>query len=453
MFSIPIDAVIPYVGNARTHSDAQISQIAASIREFGWTNPILIDAKNTIIAGHGRLQAARMLGMTEVPAIRLGHLTKAQQKALNIADNRIAMSAGWDLDLLSLELSSLEDDGFNLDILGFDEGELDSMFVDADNMGPEEPADTSKLDDSAPPPPKNPVARPGDVWLLNAKVNVKHRLIVGDSTDAATLDKLLGKDVRAAMLVTSPPYWAKQAYDDAPGIQGAADFCARVAEAWASRIRRRIVINTGTTVETSIDPKGRPGVRILLDAMWTAAMSSAGWDLRNRRVWVKSGPNPNTAPHIDSVDQSWETMLTYWRAGHTEGGQERVSEPWSIAGFFDDIKGVGKDVVGDDHPCPYPVELPRRFILLYSKPGDVVAEPFAGSGTTILAGELTGRSVHASELSPAYVDVAILRWQELTGVQAILEATGETFDEVRAYRVVEDEFEELDEPEDEEDAA
>jgi DNA modification methylase len=173
--------------------------------------------------------------------------------------------------------------------------------------------------------------------------------------------------------------------------------------------------------------------------MWTAAMSSAGWDLRNRRVWVKSGPNPNTAPHIDAVDQSWETMLTYWRAGHTAGGQERVSEPWSIAGYFDDIKGVGKDVVGDDHPCPYPVELPRRFILLYSKPGDVVAEPFAGSGTTILAGEITGRTVHAAELDPKYVDVSISRWQSLSGDQAILESTGETFDEVRAYRMIEDE--------------
>lgn len=450
IYNIPIDTVIPYVGNARTHSEAQISQIAASMREFGWTNPILVDDKNTIIAGHGRLQAARLLGMTEVPAIRLGHLTKAQQKALNIADNRIAMSAGWDLDLLSLELSSLEDDGFDLDILGFEEGELDSMFVDTDNMGPEEPPDTSKLDDSVPPPPKNPVSRPGDIWVMG---KLKHRLACADATDPAALDKLLGKGVKADMMVTSPPYWAKQAYDDAPGIQGAADFCAKVAEAWASRIRRRIVINTGTTVETSIDPKGRPGVRILLDAMWTAAMSSAGWDLRNRRVWVKSGPNPNTAPHIDSVDQSWETMLTYWRAGHPEGGQERVSEAWSISGYFDDIKGVGKDVVGDDHPCPYPVEIPRRFILLYSKPGDVVAEPFAGSGTTLLAGELTGRSVHASELDPAYVDVSLKRWMEISGQMPVLEATGETFDDVRAYRVVEDEFEELEEPEDEETAA
>ena len=416
------------------------------MREFGWTNPVLIDANNTLIAGHGRLQAAKILGMTEVPAIRLGHLTKAQQKALNIADNRIAMSAGWDLDLLSLELASLEDDGFDIGILGFDEGELDGMLVDTDNLGPEETPDTSKLDD-APPPPKNPVSRPGDIWLLNARC--KHRLSCSDATDAAALDRLLGKDATAAMLVTSPPYWAKQEYDDAPGIQGAADFCARVAEAWASRVRRRIVINTGTTVETSIDPKGRPGVRVLLDALWTDAMSNAGWDLRNRRVWVKSGPNPNTAPHIDSVDQSWETMLTYWRVGKNEGGQERVSEPWSISGYFDDIKGVGKDVVGDDHPCPYPVEIPRRFILLYSKQGDVVAEPFCGSGTTILAGEITGRSIHACELDPSYVDVSIARWRDLTGAQPVLEATGETFDEVKAYRLVEDEFEELDEPEDE----
>jgi DNA modification methylase len=443
----PTDKLVEYSRNPRKN-DTQIDRMVSSFQEFGFRLPILAKSDGLVVDGHLRLKAARKMGIEEVPVVLADDMTDNQIKAFRLLANRSANWAEWDDDLVSLELGDLQDAGFDLLKTGFDEDELDA-FLNGVAVDPIEEQDTSDLD-TAPAPPRNPVSRPGDIWVMG---KLKHRLICGDSTDAATLDKLLGKDTKAAMLVTSPPYWAKQAYDDAPGIQGAADFCAKVSEAWASRIRRRIVINTGTTVETSIDPKGRPGVRILLDAMWTAAMSSAGWDLRNRRVWVKSGPNPNTAPHIDSVDQSWETMLTYWRAGHTEGGQERVSEPWSIAGFFDDIKGVGKDVVGDDHPCPYPVELPRRFILLYSKPGDVVAEPFCGSGTTILAGEVTGRSVHASELSPSYVDVSILRWQEMTGVQAILEATGETFDEVRAYRVVEDEFEELGEPEDEEDAA
>jgi DNA modification methylase len=434
----PTDKLVEYSRNPRKN-DAQIDRMVSSFQEFGVRLPILAKSDGLVVDGHLRLKAARKMGIEEVPVVLADDMTDNQIKAFRLLANRSANWAEWDDDLVSLELADLQDAGFDLLKTGFDEDELDA-FLNGVAVDPIEDADTSKLDDSAPPPPKNPVSRPGDVWLLNAKV--KHRLIVGDSTDPDVLDKLLGKDVRAAMMVTSPPYWAKQEYDDAPGIQGAADFCAKVAEAWAGRVRRRIVINTGTTVETSIDPKGRPGVRILLDAMWTAAMSSAGWDLRNRRVWVKSGPNPNTAPHIDSVDQSWETMLTYWRAGHTEGGQERVSEPWSIAGFFDDIKGVGKDIVGDDHPCPYPVELPRRFILLYSKPGDVVAEPFCGSGTTILAGEVTGRSVHASELNPAYVDVSISRWQEMSGCQAILESTGETFDEVREYRVIEDEVSE-----------
>jgi len=440
-----LDEITPYALNNKKHPQEQVDKIAASIVEFGVDQPIVVDGDGVIIKGHGRALAARKLGMERFPVIVRTDLTPVQVKQARIVDNRSSF-ADWDLDALSMEINWLEEAGEDIGILGFDEGELDGMLVDTDNLGPEDTPDTSKLDD-APPPPKNPVSRPGDIWLLNARC--KHRLAVCDATDAAALDRLLGKDATAAMLVTSPPYWAKQAYDDAPGIQGAADFCARVAEAWASRVRRRIVINTGTTVETSIDPKGRPGVWVLLDALWTAAMSNAGWDLRNRRVWVKSGPNPNTAPHIDSVDQSWETMLTYWRVGKNEGGQERVSEPWSISGYFDDIKGVGKDVVGDDHPCPYPVEIPRRFILLYSKQGDVVAEPFCSSGTTILAGEITGRSIHACELDPSYVDVSIARWRDLTGAQPVLEATGETFDEVKAYRLVEDEFEELDEPEDE----
>jgi hypothetical protein len=172
----------------------------------------------------------------------------------------------------------------------------------------------------------------------------------------------------------------------------------------------------------------------MLDALWATAFASAGWVLRNRRIWVKAGPNPNTGPQMDAVDQSWETLLTFWRVGKNEGGQERVGEPWSISGYFDDIKGVGKDVVGDDHPCPYPVEIPRRFIMLYSKPGDVVAEPFSGSGTTIIAAEMTGRACHAIELSPQYVDVAVRRWQAFTGQFATLESDGRTFNEISTAR-------------------
>ncbi len=441
-----LDSITPYQLNSKKHPPEQIDKIAASIAEFGVDVPIVVDGDGVIIKGHGRYAAARKLNMAQFPVIVRTDLSPVQTKQARIADNRSAF-ADWDLDALSMEINWLEEAGEDIDILGFDKDELDTMFVQEPEETGAEPSDTTNLD-AAPPPPRNPVSRPGDVWLLNARC--KHRLICGDSTEKDVISKVLAKDGMAAMMVTSPPYWAKQAYDDQPGIQGAADFCARVSDAWAGHIKRRIIINTGTTVETSIDPKGRPGVRVLLDAMWTAAMSSAGWDLRNRRVWVKSGPNPNTAPHIDSVDQSWETMLTFWRAGHTEGGQERVSEAWSIAGYFDDIKGVGRDVVGDDHPCPYPVELPRRFILLYSKQGDVVAEPFCGSGTTLLAGEVTGRSVHACELDPAYVDVSLKRWQELTGAQPILEETGETFEEVKSYRLVEDEFQEEGEPEDEE---
>ena len=433
----PLDRLVEYARNPRKN-DSEVTRMVSAISEFGFILPILAKADGLIIDGHLRLKAARQLGMTEVPVVLAEGLSDTQIKAFRLLANKSANWASWDDDLLKLELIDLEGADFDLLKTGFDQTELDLLLGDIDE--PEEEYDPETVDE-VPEVPANPVSRPGDVWLMGKTGGGGHRLICGDSTDGDVLARLLNRnDGTAAMMVTSPPYWAKQAYDDQPGIQGAADFCARVAEAWRSRVRRRIVINTGTTVETSIDPNGRPGVRVLLDAMWTAAMSSAGWDLRNRRVWVKSGPNPNTAPHIDSVDQSWETLLTFWRAGHTEGGQERVSEPWSIAGYFDDIKGVGKDVVGDDHPCPYPVEIPRRFILIYSKEGDVVVDPFAGSGTTFCAGELTGRAVHGCELSEAYCDVSVARWQNLTGKQATLEATGETFDEVRGYRLIEDQF-------------
>jgi DNA modification methylase len=217
-------------------------------------------------------------------------------------------------------------------------------------------------------------------------------------------------------------------------VVAAAAFCARIAEVWSARVRRRIIVNTGNTAETSIDPKGRPGVRVMLDAMWVQAMEHAGWALRHRRIWVKGGPNPHTAPHMDSVDQSCEALLTFWRVGKNEGGQERTSEPWSISGYFDDIKGVGKDVVGDDHPCPYPAEMPRRFILLYSKPGDIVAEPFSGAGTTIIAAEMVGRRCYAMEMTSNYVDTAVRRWQKFTGERAMLATTGATFEETAATR-------------------
>lgn len=415
-----VGKLIPFEGNARTHPPASIDKLAKLITAFGWTNPILVAGRN-IIAGHARRLAAMKLGMERVPVIDLKHLSELDREAVILSDNRSALDGGWDETLLSEAMERLSDGGYDTALTAFDDGEVKRLLGDSES-GNTDP-------DAVPPVPAVPVSLLGDVWVMG-----RHRLVCGDCTDAAVVKTALVGDAVAAMLVTSPPYWAKQDYDDMPGIDGAAAFCSRVAEAWSGRVRRRIVVNTGTTTENAIDPKGRAGVRIMLDSLWSAAFAAAGWSLRNRRAWVKAGPNPNVAPLVDAVDQSWETLLTFWRVGKNEGGQERVSEAWSTSGYFDGISGVGKNVVGDDHPCPFPVEIPSRFIQIYSKTDDVIAEPFSGSGTTIIAAEMTGRACHAIELAPAYVDVAVKRWQAFTGAEATLESTGQTFAETEASR-------------------
>lgn len=424
----------PYARNARTHTAAQIKKLRTSLSVYGWTNPVLI-ADNGIIAGHARVTAAIAMANERhavqgnadpwmAPTVDLSHLTKKERRAYILADNRLAEDAGWDMELLKIEVGALEIGGFDLSLTGFDPDQLLNLSA-MGNTGRADP-------DDAPDPPVIPVSVLGDVWLLG-----RHRLVCGDCTDADVAETALGADAVVTMLVTSPPYWAKQDYDDMPGIDSAVAFCSRVAETWSGRVRRRIVVNTGTTTENAIDPKGRPGVRIMLDSLWGAAFAAAGWSLRNRRAWVKAGPNPNVAPVGDAVDQSWETLLTFWRAGKNEGGQERVNEAWSTSGYFDGINGVGKNVVGTDHPCPFPVEIPSRFIRLYSKPDDTVAEPFSGSGTTIIAAEMTGRVCYAIEIAPQYVDVAVRRWEAFTGKRATLEADGLTFAETTEARLAE----------------
>jgi hypothetical protein len=411
--------LVPYANNARQHSPAQIEMLAKLITEYRWTNPVLIDGKGGIIAGHGRVLAAQKLGMTQVPTIELRHLTERQKRAYILADNQSALTASWDRDILASELLDLRLDGFDLSLTGFDALELDGLLGPA--AGLTDP-------DDAPPVQAEAVSRLGDTWHLG-----RHRLTCGDCTDAAVVAAAMAGSV-AAMLVTSPPYWAKQAYDDTPGIVGAAAFCSRVAEAWAGQVRRRIIINTGDTAETLIDPNGRPGVRVMLDAMWVAAFGGPGWVLRHRRVWVKGGPMIHNPPASDAVDQSCESMLTFSRPGMNEGGQERLGEPWCAMAYFTDIAGVGENVVGEDHPCPYPVEIPSRFIRLYSKSGDVVADPFCGSGTTIIAAEQSGRVCHAIEQHPQYVDVAVRRWEAFTGQTATLADDGRAFSAIAAER-------------------
>lgn len=400
---LPLDALVPYARNSRTHSDAQVAQIAGSIREFGWANPILIDADGGIIAGHGRVLAARQLGMKEVPCIRLGHLTETQRKALVIADNKLALNAGWDDELLKLELTELQDGGFDLGLTGFSGDELAALLADRTD-GLTDP-------DEAPEPPVNPVTVPGDVWLLG-----RHRIVCGDSTDADTVAKALN-GVVPHLMVTDPPYGVE--YD--PAWRGKAK----------SKDGKRTSLGVHAKGEVLNDDKADwreawalfPGD---VAYVWHAglfagtvaeSLTAAGFKLRSQIVWSKN----NFA--IGRGDYHWQHEPCWYAVrgtGHWAGDRKQ-STVWQIP-------KPQKSETG--HGTQKPVECMKRPIENNSSPGQAVYEPFSGSGTTIIAGEMTGRSVHAVELNPAYVDVAVKRWQDFTGQQATLEATGASFADV-----------------------
>ncbi len=405
-----VEKLIPYANNARTHSDTQVAQIAASIREFGFTNPVLIDGDHGIIAGHGRVLAARKLGMTEVPVIELAHLSKAQRKAYILADNKLAMNAGWDNDLLAVELGELKADGFDLALTGFGSDEIAALLADQ-NEGLTDP-------DDIPEEPATPVSALGDVWLLG-----KHRIICGDSTDAATVERVLN-GVKPHLMVTDPPYgvvydanWRNERVrSNGSPIGGRAvgavmnDDRADWREAWALF----------------------PGD---VSYVWCASLHShevaesliaSGFGLRSQIIWSKS----NFA--IGRSDYHWQHEPCWYAVrdkakGHWHGDRKQTTL-WQIP-------KPAKSETG--HSTQKPVECMKRPIENNSSPGQAVYEPFSGSGTTIIAGEMTGRSVHAIELNPAYVDIAVARWQLFTGQAATLEGDDRTFADIAADRMKE----------------
>jgi DNA modification methylase len=408
---LPLDSVIPYANNARTHSDAQVAQIAASIREFQWTNPVLIDGDGGIIAGHGRVLAARQLGMATVPCIRLGHLTKTQKRALVLADNKLALNAGWSDDLLRLELADLASDGFELGLTGFSGDELADLLADR-TAGLTDP-------DEAPPCPVNPVSVLGDVWLLG-----RHRIVCGDSTDADTVAKALN-GVTPHLMVTDPPY----------GVDYDAD--------WRNKAKRPDGTPYGASAIGKVENDGKadwrkawalfPGEVVYV---WHAGLSAGvvadsligcGFDLRSQIVWSKS----NFA--IGRGDYHWQHEPCWYavrkgKTGHYAGDRKQTTL-WQIP-------KPQKSETG--HSTQKPVECMRRPIENNSSAGQAVYDPFVGSGTSLIAAEQTGRACHAVELNPAYVDVAVKRWQAFVGATAVLEATGQTFADVCEQRFAAD---------------
>lgn len=398
-----VQELIPYARNARTHSDAQVAQIAASIREFGFINPVIVDGAAGIIAGHGRVLAARKLGLTEVPTLEVSHLTDAQRKAYVLADNKLAMNAGWDNDLLKIELSELGEGGFDLELIGFSAEELGALLADT-TEGLTDP-------DDIPEPPADPVSRLGDVWAMG-----NHRIICGDSTDADVVGKLLGK-VKPHLMVTDPPY----------GVEYDADWRNKATRADGSVIGGKAVgrVLNDDRADWSAAYALFPGDVCYvwhppgaLQNVFYKSLVDCGFDVRTQIIWAKSQFVIGRGHYHVQHEPCWYAVRNMNGATAHWNGSRKQSTIWSI-------EKPKKSETG--HSTQKPVECMKRPIENNSSPGQAVYEPFSGSGTTIIAGEMTGRHVYAIELNPAYVDVAVKRWQEFTGMEAILEATGETF--------------------------
>ncbi|QFT96059.1 DNA adenine methyltransferase YhdJ [Roseovarius sp. THAF8] len=399
----PVEELIPYANNARTHSDAQIALIAGSIREFGFNNPVLVDGANGIIAGHGRLEAARRLRLKEVPVIELAHLSEAQKRAYILADNRLAERAGWDRELLALELGDLSELGVDLSDLGFEGAELDAL-LDNGSADPRE--------EETPVPPANPVSRPGDLWRLG-----NHRLLCGDATNRDDVSRLLG-DVRPHLMATDPPFgvnydpaWRNEtgatrtkrtgrvANDDRADWREAwALFPGDVAYVWHG------ALHAGTVAESLV---------------------ASGFEIRSQIIWAKERLVLSRGHYHWQHEPAWYCVRG---KGHWSGDRKQ-STLWEIPNRDQDAQTI--------HGTQKPVECMRRPMLNNSSPGQAVYEPFSGSGTSLIAAETCGRVCHAMELDPAYVDVAVRRWESFTGETATLDEDGRSFEEVASRRQVE----------------
>jgi DNA modification methylase len=401
----PLGELIPYARNPRTHSDAQVAQIAASIREFGWTNPVLVDGENGIIAGHGRVMAARKLGLEQVPVIELAHMSEAQRRAYVLADNQLALNAGWDQELLRLELADLSDLGFDLGLIGFGEGELERLLA-GEKTGLTE-------DDEAPPLPEEAVTQPGDLWILG-----EHLLLCGDATVMTDVERALGGQL-ADMTFTDPPYGVNYANSPKDKLRG--------------KHRPILNDNLGSGFEAFLHDACTNILSITKGACYVCMSSSELHTLQ--RAFTAAGGKWSTfviwAKHTFTLGRSdyqrqYEPILYGWPAGH--------DRYWCGARDQGDIWFVDKPARNDLHPTMKPVALVERGIRNSSKSRDIVLDPFGGSGSTLIACERAGRQARLVELDPKYCDVIVQRWQDWTGEKAVLEGDRGSFDQIAGSR-------------------
>jgi DNA modification methylase len=366
--------LIPYARNSRTHSDEQVAQIAASIKEFGWTNPILTDGDNGLIAGHGRLLAARKLGHKEVPTIELTGLTDTQKKAYIIADNRLALNAGWDNEMLTIELNELLADGFALEILGFDTKELDALL---------EPEVVEGLtdEDAVPDIPDEPKTKIGDIYQLG-----NHRLMCGDSTSIDAVDKLMDGQ-KADMVFTDPPY----------GMRLDTDY----SKMGATKTKYRQVIGDHEDFNAQ-DIFGV--IQSPIYYLWGADYYSDTIPLYKDGsyfVWSKAQSESENSVFGSRFELCWRYP-------------KRKKEVWFVRGINQSSERLG------EHPTQKPTELTIRAVEIETKPKAIVVDLFGGSGSTLIGCEKTNRHARLMELDPKYCDVIVKRWEDFTGKKAVL---------------------------------
>jgi DNA modification methylase len=424
-----ISELKPYPRNARTHKRKQVNQIAAAIQEFRFTNPVLIDESDQIIAGHGRVQAAKQLGLTEIPTVKIGHLSRTQKRALILADNRLAEKAGWDLEILAVELQDLSADGFEVVLTGFEAPDIDVVLNAAANKKSDRHGDDNF------PAPGPAVTQAGDLWLLGA-----HRIFCGNALDGASYDNLLDGG-KASLIFTDPPY--NVAIDgNVANIGGRGQIQYRSFAMGCGEMTSPAFTSFLTTTYQHLVANSLDGSihYICMDWRHMQEMLAAGYkvysELKNVCIWNKSNGG------MGSFYRSKHEHIFVWKSGmaahvnNFELGQygRYRTNVWDYAG----VNTFGSKRMDElqMHPTVKPVALVADAIKDCSKQGDLVLDPFCGSGTIIVAAERTGRKARALEIDPAYVDVAIRRWEKLTGKSATL-STGGTFEEITEQRTIE----------------